>query len=322
MATIGSIIGSKYIGTPITVPVTAATISGNPTFHRVRLVVIINSTQQFPMSRPVAEGETIEFDISSAFIAVADAYQYQADRLNPATGDTYPQFTCRLQAYDDYLLDGEEHTIGPSEAVDGQGYCIGALTDRERLTGARPQVYSRKPTSSPEIVHIGKQHIVAGSTASVQHVTAINITASTPATAAYYPIPAPADSYELRFINSLGVHESAHISCLRTTDVNISTTKMAISVQERIDKFSRGMMLKENDYETWHMTTGPIDRQWMQYWLHEVLMAHWAWLKVDGAWLPVHIVTDETVAGPDRTKAGMMQVEFGLQFDINGSPLG
>ena len=118
MAVIGSISGSKYIGTPITVPVTAATISGNPTFHRVRLVVIINSTQQFPMSRPVAEGETIEFDISSAFRAVADAYQYQADRLNPATGDTYPQFTCRLQAYDDYLLDGEEHTIGPSQAVD------------------------------------------------------------------------------------------------------------------------------------------------------------------------------------------------------------
>ena len=126
----------------------------------------------------------------------------------------------------------------------------------------------------------------------------------------------------MRFINSLGVHESAHISCLRTTDVNISTTKMAISVQERIDKFSRGMMLKENDYETWHMTTGPIDRAWMQYWLHEVLMARWAWLKVDGAWLPVHIVADETVAGPDRTKAEMMQVQFGLQFDINGSPLG
>lgn len=321
MATIGTITGSKYIGTPITVPVTAAVIGGNPTFHRVRLVVTVNETTALPMSRPVNEGQTVQFDVSSALQAVASSVKYYPDRLNPATGDTYPQFSMKLQAYDDYLLDGEEHTIGPSESVDGSGYCIGMLTDRERLTGHRPSVYSRKPTSSPELVHIGKVHLIAGSTDNNQYVSALTITAETPATAAYYPISAPDDSYELRFINSLGVHESAHIHCLRTTDANITNTKYAISTLQSITEFSRGIQVKENDYETWKMTTGPLDAAWMQYWLHEPLMARWAWLKVDGAWLPVHIVSGETVVGPDRTKAEMMQVEFSLQFDINGNPL-
>ena len=223
-------------------------------------------------------------------------------------------------AYDDYLLDGEEKHFGPSTSADGGQFYLGRLTDRERLTDARPSSYSRKPASSPEIVHVGKTLLVPGAFGSAPSVSAVAITASTAATAAYYPIAAPKDSYELRFINTLGVHESCHITCLQQTEVNIKSEHHTIARQETLTQFSRGVTRKQDDYELWKMSSGPLDRQWQQWWLHEPLMAEQAWLKVDGQWLPVHIVPEETTNGIDRSKGDALTVEFTLRFDINGSP--
>jgi len=316
MATIGSITGSKLISCPITVPVTAASISGNPTFHRVRIVTTINGTTALESSQPVSEGETVEFNISSALVAVASLYGYSADGLN-----SYPSFTARIEAYDDYLLNGEERHLGPSVSVDGGPFYIGELTDRERLTGARPSLWTRKPfDSSPEVVHRGKTLLMPGSFASGPSVTSIAVSDLTQPTSQYYPIDAPADSFELRFVNTLGVHESSHVSCLRTVNVNYHVEQYVIARQETLTRFSRGVTAKSDDYEVWRMNSGPLDRRWLQWWLHEPLKSRWAWLRVDGLWLPVHVIPEETVAGIDRTKAEALTVDFSLRLDINGSP--
>lgn len=316
MATIGTITGSKLIGSPITVPVTAASISGNPTFHRVRIITTINSTVKLESSQPVGEGEQVEFNISSALVAVASRYGYTAETVN-----SYPSFTVSIEAYDDYLLNGEERHLGPSTSVDGGTFFIGELTDRERMTGERPTLWTRKPfASSPEIVHRGKTLLLPGSFANNPSVQSISIGEQTQATSQYYPIDVPRDSYELRFVNTLGVHESSHITCLRTTNVNYRVEQFAIARQETLTRFSRGVSRKTDDYEVWRMNSGPLDEKWLQWWLHEPLKAVWAWMKVDGVWLPVHVLPEETVPGPDRTKAEALTVDFSLRFDINGSP--
>ena len=316
MAVINTITGSKLAGCPVTVEVVRGNIDPKATFHRVRIVATVgNSNNQFEFSTPVGNDTVYPFDVSSALRAVLEKYAYQADQLG-----NYPAVSLSVVAYDDYLLDGEEKHFGPSTSADGGQFYLGRLTDRERLTGARPSTYSRKPASSPEIVHVGKTLLVPGAFGSAPSVSKVDITASTAATAAYYPIAAPKDSYELRFINTLGVHESCHITCLQQTEVNIKSEHHTIATLETLTQFSRGVTRKQDDYELWKMSSGPLDRQWLQWWLHEPLMAEQAWLKVDGQWLPVHIVPEETTKGIDRSKGDALTVEFTLRFDINGSP--
>jgi hypothetical protein len=170
------------------------------------------------------------------------------------------------------------------------------------------------------MVHIGKTLLVATDFAANPRVTEMSITAQTRATAAYYPIAAPADAYALRFINSLGVHESLHLHCLRQTAVNVKTDHYIIARQETISQFSRGVTVKQNGYEQWKMSSGPLDLAWQRYYLHEVLMAEKAWIEIDGQWLPCHIIPEESTAGVDRSKGEALTVEFTIRFDINGSP--
>ena len=107
----------------------------------------------------------------------------------------------------------------------------------------------------------------------------------------------------------------------RTTEMNVSSESYIRAVQETFGSFSRGLVTKKNDYETWKLSSGPLDAAWDSWFLHEFLMAKFVWVKIDGNWIGCHIVPDETVDGIDRTSGNFMQVEFSVQLDINGSPL-
>lgn len=316
MASIDPVSGTKFIGNPIVVPVTPGGVPAKATFHKVRLEVITGG-QTFTFSSLVNGLPVVNFDVSSALRAISDI-----DTPTAMGTNSYPSYSFTMNAYDDYLEEGIEQK--GKNAVTGSvggSFYRGALTDRERLAGIlSPSSFSRKPfSSSPEVVHIGKTW-VAGGTGSSPSAQVVDITASTAATTQYYPIAAPRDSYELRFINSLGVHESLHVQCLIGGETNITTDRHVIARQETVTQFSRGVSIKQNDHERWKMSSGPLDRAWQQYYLHEPLMARWAWLKVDGQWLPVHILPDETVPGIDRQKASLLEVPFTIEFDINGSP--
>ncbi len=328
MATIGNIDGSKFIGCPIVVPVTAGNFT-NVTFHRVRIIVTVNGSGSgsFEFSTPADNNEKVYFDISSALRAVADKHEFIPGSLS------YPSYRASIVAYDDYLKDGDEKHSDPSTSVDGGSFYIGRLTDRERMYGAGQEtyyglsIYTRKPKTSPEVCLVGYPHIQAGA---ISGAPSARLTPDGPQKLSkgmqtidgyqVYGVDATADGFELRFINSLGVHENVFVRCLRQTEVNIKNDFYAIARQETINKFSRGVMHKQNDYEQWKMSSGPLDRAWQQYYLHEVLMAKWAWLKVDDQWLPVHIVPEETTTGIDRAKGNLLEVQFTLRFDINGNP--
>ena len=332
MATITSTPGNKCLShNPIIYIVQAGDPNG-ATFLRVRIVATVTmsgASHQFVFSEPASSYENITFDISSAVRAVADLHPYAADTLND-----YPALTHSITAYDDYLVNGEETSSTGTASETFTAY-IGRLTDRERLTGKSPLRWSRKPSNTPEICFYRPDaqgssddtvmHLLAGAfedqSELAEPVVGIVPVKKGPTGAAnIFGIAWPQDGYEMRFINSLGVHENVFVRCLPSTEVNIKTDYYAIARLETLKNFSRGVTAKNNDYEQWRMSSGPLDRQWQQWWLHEPLMAKWAWLKVDGQWLPVHIVPEETTKGIDRSKADALTVEFTLRFDINGSP--
>lgn len=339
MATILTPDYSNFLGSPVIVPVRAGSPAG-ATFHRVRLRVKLPadvaddspSASIFEFSTPVSSGgEQVQFDIASAFRAFADSHEYGAGQLN-----VYPNMSAACTAYDDYMVDGEEHTgTSPSEETTiGPVYC-GFLTDMERLQGFRYPAtgrYSRKPTSSPELAFIGYTSLQPGpcvseTTPVAPAVIEVAVPAGFPTgNTGIYGIPAPADGYELRFINSLGVHENVFLTGLPIEETNIQTDQYAIARQETLTRFSRRIAIKQNNHEVWHMSSPVLDRPWQQWYIHELLQARWAWLNISQQhasprYVPVNILPGENVNGRDRQKADLLTVEFDLEFDINGSPL-
>lgn len=324
MATILTPDYSNFIGSPIIVPVQAGSPAG-ATFHRVRIMVTINDAASFEFSTPVSSGgETVRFDISSAFRAFAESHEY-----TPTTLNAYPDMSAVIKAYDDYMVDGvEQRGKGESTANISPLYC-GHLTDMERLLGLDYPAtgrYSRKPTSSPELAFVGYEFLQPGPCASevgpvAPAVTTVTVPSGSVAGSNIYGISAPQDGYELRFINSLGVHENVFLTGFPKREVNISTEQYVISRQETLSQFSRGLAVKQNDHETWTLSSGPLDRQWQAWYVHEVLMARWAWLRIGGNYIPCNILPEESLTLYDRQKPEVMTVPVVVQLDINGDPI-
>jgi hypothetical protein len=336
MATILTPDYSNFIGSPITVPVQAGSPAG-ATFHRVRLVVTINSSgTPFEFSTPVSSGgETVRFDISSAFRAFAESHEY-----TPITLNVYPNMSASITAYDDYMVDGEEHRgTGESTTTISPLYC-GHLTDMERLLGLRYPAsgrYSRKPTSSPELAFIDYESLQPGlcvseTTPVAPAVTAVTVPAGSASRSNIFGIPAPHDGYELRFINSLGVHENVFLTSLPTTEATIQTDRYVIARQETLDTFSRGTTRKHSNHHRYHLTAGPLDQEWQQWYIDEVLMARWAWIKPVAAansslftlhsslpYIPCHVLPEDTIQALDRQKGGVLTVPITVELDIEGS---
>lgn len=326
MAITINLYNTRLMGSPIVCEVAVQDRSG-ATFHRVLLTVTVTGTLggtsigsgTFQFSSPVGSGGTIPFDISSAVRAVAD-------RFTPAAATfSYPTYAVSIFAQEEYMIDGIVYQGDSATASQSGAVYIGSYTDLERIKGQTPARWSRKPTSSPQIAFAGKSLIVPGACSNGGTWTAPAVSTQTVAaglntTYNYYGVTAPQDGYELRFINSLGVHENVFIHCLRSSEVTYHTDKYAIARQETLTQFSRGLAVKQNNRERWKMSSGPLDKSWQQWFLHEVLMARWAWLLVGSTYLPVHILPGDTVQAVDRAAANTLTVDFTIEFDLNGSP--
>jgi hypothetical protein len=136
-----------------------------------------------------------------------------------------------------------------------------------------------------------------------------------------YVIDEPADAYILRFINGMGCMESLHVESLVKREVPITTDKHTVAKQETLKKFSRSVVRKSNDRETWSLTSGALDREWASWYIHEFLMSEQVWIQMGTLWIPCHVVPEETTVLEDRQKAQPYEVQFRLEMDINGSPL-
>ena len=136
-----------------------------------------------------------------------------------------------------------------------------------------------------------------------------------------YVIEWPENAYILRFINGMGCMESLHVQSLVKREVPITTDKHTVAKQETLKKFSRSVVRKSNDRETWYLTSGPLDREWASWYIHEFLMAEQIWLQLGTLWIPCHVVPEETTVLEDLTKAQPYEVQFKLEMDINGAPM-
>lgn len=332
--------GCYFVGNPILYKVQADSVSGQPVFHRIVLEVTASlkgenstahviATTVIKMSQSVISGEEALIDISSALKSVLDGYKYEA------TPPNYPlRIAYTLRAWDEYMIDGVVHDEKNGHVVTHGGSTVypGRLSDRERLAYAEqkkddPEATisyrgKNKPTDvSAEIVCAGHVYMGPAKASTPPFTISSSKIPEGTSTSYRYALPSSTpDCYEVRFVNRYGCHEYVCLHSLRSAEVKYDVEDYTVARQETLTEFSRGIVRKKNDRETWRISTFPLDQAWQQWFLHEFLPAEWSWIKINGMWLQVHIIPEETVTSIDRASGKPLTVDFSLRFDIAGSP--
>ena len=333
--------GSPLIGSPIVYQVKAGSPVGDVTFQRVKLYVTAGLStdgvmRRYEMSQPASKGETVQIDIRSALKAVADKYEFTAE---PPTRYPFIQFS--LEACDEYMQNGQNSgDVGITTNPGGRAL-MGSFSDLERLkaaqAGRNTTKFSRKPNASAavEIVTVGETYLRAetmnvgiGNITNGPRVRSYTISgegyhtlwSGTGYATEVYAVADHQDRYRLRFVNGLGVVESISVESLVSEDVAYKVSEYVKAQQELFNQVSRGVVVKQNDQERLKLSSGPVDRLWQQWFLHELLMSPKAWIWIDSFWVPCHIVPEETVNGLSRVDSKPLEVQFTVRLDIAGSP--
>lgn len=340
--------GSVFAGNPITFTISPSVPKQTPSFHRVIVEVFFandGNYETIKLSVPVTkEGTDVSLDVSSALRAALDSYEYTP------TPTTYPFVSWYVYIYDEYMdNNGEVHTnVGklyypqqPDKTGSTNLRCIkGAFSDMVRLqSGPSKGVlsFTRKPDSSPQPVVVGDTFIytppyeteqllsnsptLVPPTSVSQEITQEGL--QTVGTHQLYALPAAeADTrVTMRFINSFGVLESVSLPKAYSRKMALTTQSYVVARQETFNSFSRASVKKQNDKETWYLTTDPLDESWLDWYLHEFAMSEHAWILSHGIWIPCTILLEDETTIKDDTNTNMYALSFKVVIDINGSLL-
>ncbi len=344
--------GSVLNGNPITLTINSDAVTrtdddGNtvyPSFHRVILNITCGMSggnfETINMSSPVEEESNtskVKVDISSALRTFRDSYEYSA------LPTTYPIVKFTIKAYDEYMLDGEVNRVGIVYFPGKTTYLctlFGAFSDLDRLTSNGTKglkVLTRKPTSTPQIVAVGETLAYTPAYSTEQSLAdSADLTAPTSKVAdvtkeglqtlgyqSIYALPATEAEkrQQFRFINQYGVLESVSVPGSYSRKVSVTSTSYNIARQETFNSFSRSIVEKQNNRESWLCTTDPLDENWLEWYTHEFLMAKHIWIFINGNWLPCTITPEDDITLIDRTSGNMYTLSFTAQLGINGSPM-
>ena len=286
------------------------TASAKVSFHQIIVNVTASCnghavSQEFSSPCPNVGSGTVFFDIHTALMAAAETYPWSPVSLQAPK----VSFSCSYR--EEYLLDGDLRTV---EGAGTSGSAtVGALTDRERQRGVTDKVTCKPATVSPQIAATDEDVVIGGTLVSEPDIRVYRLSES---------MSDLADRYVFRFVNHYGCIESIGVTCLRETEMSVSSEQFALSRPETLTDFSRARYSKQNDFETWHLSSGPLDRSWQQWFAHELLMTEHCWLYVDNVWQRVHIVPEESVNLVNRIDQSILEIQFSVRFDINGDPTG
>lgn len=346
--------GSVLNGNPITLEVQPNVVTGTdsnkniiyPSFHRVILEVKCGMSggdfETIKMSAPVFEEDfntSIQFDISSALRTFRDAYEYTP---NPVT---YPLVKFQVKAYDEYMLDGQLHpnisaVVYPTDLENKPQYLctlFGAFSDYERLTtggdGTKGLLsLSRKPTSAPQLVGLYSTYAYTPSYATEQYLlSSATLIAPTSKEVmltkeglqnvegqSVYVLSEDHKRQTFRFINSFGVLESVDLPEAYSKKFAVTSTPYSVSRQETFNRFSRSVIKKTNNKESWLFMTDALTEDWLSWYLHEFLMAEHIWINIYARWVPCNITVEDEITFIDRTKQDGYTLSFVVAFDVNG----
>lgn len=328
--------GSLLIGNPIMVSVTASNV-GNATFHRVKLIVKAalstdGTDKEYPLSANAENGEVVEFDISTVLRSAASKYEYEY----ATTARSYPYLAYTLEAYDEYMTNGVMYEVGKMSHNSGtKSYALmGAFTARERyLTqGTTRDVteYTRKPLTG-EICAPGELLVYPSANITPLKITdtltsgpLINVATLTGSGSktyggrTIYVDPNAKNRILFQFVNGYGVVETISAEMLEEVGSTGTTEEDEVTAPSSFGKPNGSVARRDERKAVYKCSSGYINKEWAEWWATEFLGGDkWrkggrckCWVLLDGNWFPCTVVPDDDITLYDRSKPGLIHVDF------------
>lgn len=329
--------GSLLIGNPIMVSVTAESGLSNATFHRVKLIVNAalstdGTEKEYPLSAVAGNGEIVEFDISTVLRSAASKYEYEY----ATSARSYPYLAYTLKAYDEYMLNGILQKTGEMNYNSGtESYALmGAFTARERYftSGATRDVtaYTRKPLTG-EICAPGELLVYPSANITPLKITdtltsgpLVNVATLTGSGAqtyegrTIYVDPNAKNRMLFQFVNGYGVVETISAETLEEVGSSGETEVDEVTARSSFGKPHGSVARRDERKAVYKCSSGYINKEWAEWWATEFLGGDkWrkggrckCWVLLYGNWVPCTVVPDDDITLYDRSKPGLIHVDF------------
>lgn len=336
--------GSVLIGSPIEVAVTAEVAGSAATFHRVKLVVSAALStdgvyEDFELSAPVTDGETVHFDISDVLRTVAGKYTF----FPISASITYPYMAYKLSAYDEYMINGIlSEKVAEREYGSTMYALMGAFTDAERyLSNGTKQVtaFTRKPktgeicSQNENVVYPSAPASAIFITSSISNGPTCNVESLSGKSGdlsvgdrTIYVDPKAENRIEFQFVNGLGVVESISAESLEALETSGNTETSAVTAPASFAGVNRLSVQRSGRRPKYLMSTGSITKEWAEWWHNEFFgtdkfrntLTESCWMNIGGAWFPCVPILEDDVTIYDRTNPGMVKIDFTVHLAIDG----
>lgn len=336
--------GSVLIGSPIEVSVQAESVGSKATFHRVKLIVSAalstdGQYEDFELSSPVTDGETVTLDISDTLRTVAGKFTF-----SPISAETtYPYISYTLTAWDEYMIDGILYEKAAERVYGSTMYALmGAFTDAERyLSSGTKQVtaFTRKPSKgevcsqNESVVYPTAPDTPIYISSSISNGPTVNVLSLSGKSGAVsvggrevYVDPNAKNRFEFQFVNGLGVIESISAESLESVETSGTSELGVITAPASFAGVNRLSVQRSGRRPKYRMSTGSISMEWVEWWHNEFFgtdkfrreLKESCWIKIGGFWFPCVPVLEEDLTLYNRTESGMLKIDFSVQLAIDG----
>lgn len=140
-------------------------------------------------------------------------------------------------------------------------------------------------------------------------------------TRSLYVVPSTDELASFIFVNSFGMLESVCAFCKNNKVTNMSVNTYTIDKENSFSSTHSFISDSKETYTEYGMSSGWVNEEWKEWWLHEFITTRQAWMLINTKWIACSIVPESKYTLYDRTKAQANSVSFTVRLSLNGPHL-
>lgn len=121
------------------------------------------------------------------------------------------------------------------------------------------------------------------------------------------------------FKNGFGLIESVSAIMREAMEYSIESNQYIIPSNINFSGYTRMLSYTQTPKAELDMSSGYVNREWAEWWINEFVTTREAWMLEQGRYIPVAIIPEDSNKLFDKSKPGMISVQFKVQYSFTGS---
>ena len=133
-----------------------------------------------------------------------------------------------------------------------------------------------------------------------------------------YVVPSTPDMRHFLFLNGFGMLESVTAVTKESLSYDTQSEQYVVPKEIGFRSHTQVVGYAGQPFVSLEMSSGFVNREWAEWWVNEFCVTRRAWMMVDGRFLPVAVIPQETTDLYDRSKPGLLSVNFTVRYSFSG----